>query len=200
MAAVLTQAAESFGLEWTPPPCPKRSQLDDWFLGSEHINQPRFSPVPFILEVHDEIWWNRGRHFFLPEHSTPATPFSPPSVVVEVLLETPIQGMRVHLMVRAYAASGQAVTRCSLVVPTQRWCRSYARMLRKWTFLMPPSPRLVSLVPLPKILPRISQQLRSRWRPLGPEWGCWETSLSQHSHFPRLVSLVPLSKILPSNS
>ncbi len=33
MVAMLTRAAESFGLEWRPPPCPEPSRLDDWFLG-----------------------------------------------------------------------------------------------------------------------------------------------------------------------
>lgn len=47
MVIVLAQAAKSIGLEWTPPPSPERSWLDDWFLGAD--------PVPFFLEVHKEL-------------------------------------------------------------------------------------------------------------------------------------------------
>lgn len=34
MAALLARAAMNIVLEWTPPPCTERLQLDDWFLGS----------------------------------------------------------------------------------------------------------------------------------------------------------------------
>ncbi|KAL0199848.1 hypothetical protein M9458_003035, partial [Cirrhinus mrigala] len=45
MAAMLARAAESTGLEYVALPSPKRSWLDDWFLGSECANQPRFRPA-----------------------------------------------------------------------------------------------------------------------------------------------------------
>ncbi|KAL0162349.1 hypothetical protein M9458_041745, partial [Cirrhinus mrigala] len=55
MAAVLAWAAEGIGLEYVAPPSPKRSRLDDWFLGSEHADLPRSTPVPFFPEVHEEL-------------------------------------------------------------------------------------------------------------------------------------------------
>ncbi|KAL0177312.1 hypothetical protein M9458_026206, partial [Cirrhinus mrigala] len=55
MAAVLARATESIGLEYVAPPSPKRSRLDDWFLGSECADLPRSTPVPFFPEVHEEL-------------------------------------------------------------------------------------------------------------------------------------------------
>ncbi|KAI2645254.1 Gag-Pro-Pol polyprotein [Labeo rohita] len=55
IAAVLARAAESIGLEYVAPPSPKRSRLDDWFLGSERVDVPRSALVPFFLEVHEEL-------------------------------------------------------------------------------------------------------------------------------------------------
>lgn len=34
LTAMLARAAASIELEWIPPPCSERSQLDDWYLGS----------------------------------------------------------------------------------------------------------------------------------------------------------------------
>lgn len=39
LAAILAWAFVSIWLEWNPPTCPKRLQLDDWYL----------APVPFFL-------------------------------------------------------------------------------------------------------------------------------------------------------
>lgn len=55
LAAILARATMNIGLEWNPQPCPKNSQLDDWYLGSELDSQPRPAPVPFIPEVHEEL-------------------------------------------------------------------------------------------------------------------------------------------------
>lgn len=52
MVAMLTQAAESIRLEWTPPSCSEHSRLDDWFRESERNTQPCSTPVPFFPEVH----------------------------------------------------------------------------------------------------------------------------------------------------
>ncbi len=42
------------GLHYRPPPSPERSRLDDWFLGAQaERRQP--PPVPFFLEVHEEV-------------------------------------------------------------------------------------------------------------------------------------------------
>ncbi len=43
------------GLEVNRPPCPEPSRLDDWFLGAGRSSQPRSAPVPFFLEVHEEL-------------------------------------------------------------------------------------------------------------------------------------------------
>ncbi|KAL0203247.1 hypothetical protein M9458_001265, partial [Cirrhinus mrigala] len=43
------------GLEYVALASPKRSRLDDWFLGSERADQPCSAPVPFFLEVHEEL-------------------------------------------------------------------------------------------------------------------------------------------------
>ncbi len=55
MVAMLARAAESVGLEWTPPPCPEPSRLDDWFLGVARAGSQGPTPVPFFSEVHDEL-------------------------------------------------------------------------------------------------------------------------------------------------
>lgn len=43
------------GLEWIPPPYSECSQLEDWFLGSEHHSQQQSTPVLFFQEVHEEL-------------------------------------------------------------------------------------------------------------------------------------------------
>lgn len=40
---------------WSPPPCPKCSRLDDWFVRAGHAEQQPPVPVPFFLEVHEEV-------------------------------------------------------------------------------------------------------------------------------------------------
>ena len=55
MAAMLARAAASVGLVWNPPPCPKPSRLDDWYLGAGRAGSQRAAPVPFFPEVHDEV-------------------------------------------------------------------------------------------------------------------------------------------------
>ncbi len=55
MVAMLARAAESVGLEWRPPPCPKPSRLDNWFLGVARAGSQGPIPVPFFPEVHDEL-------------------------------------------------------------------------------------------------------------------------------------------------
>ncbi len=37
------------------PPSPEPSCLDDWFLGAGRDSQPCSAPVPFFLEVHEEL-------------------------------------------------------------------------------------------------------------------------------------------------
>ncbi len=51
---MLSQAAESVGLHWRPPPSPERSRLDDWFLGAQ-ADRRQPPPVPFFPEVHEEV-------------------------------------------------------------------------------------------------------------------------------------------------
>ncbi|KAI2645082.1 ORF V: Enzymatic polyprotein [Labeo rohita] len=55
MAAMLSRAAVSVGLEWNPPPCPEPSWLDDWFLGAARAGSQLPAPVPFFPEVHEEV-------------------------------------------------------------------------------------------------------------------------------------------------
>ncbi len=54
LTAMLSRAAESFGLHYRRPPSPERSRLDDWFLRAQaERRQP--PPVPFFPEVHEEV-------------------------------------------------------------------------------------------------------------------------------------------------
>ncbi len=55
LAAMLARAAVSIGLEVNRPPSPEPSLLDDWFLGAGRGSLPRSAPVPFFLEVHEEL-------------------------------------------------------------------------------------------------------------------------------------------------
>ncbi len=55
MMAMLSRAAERVGLEWRPPPCPKSSGLDDWFLGVLSTGSQHPAPVPLFPEVHGEL-------------------------------------------------------------------------------------------------------------------------------------------------
>ncbi|KAG1951020.1 hypothetical protein F2P79_011251 [Pimephales promelas] len=55
MTAMLSRAAASIGLEWNPLPCPVRSLLDDWFLGAAAAAKPQPTPIPFFLELHEEL-------------------------------------------------------------------------------------------------------------------------------------------------
>ncbi len=55
MVAMLARAAESVGLEWRPPPCPKPSRLDYLFLGVVRAGSQGPTPGPFFPEVHDEL-------------------------------------------------------------------------------------------------------------------------------------------------
>lgn len=55
MTAMLSRSFESVGLEWRPPPCPKPSRLDDWYLGADHADYQCPAPVPFFPEVHKEV-------------------------------------------------------------------------------------------------------------------------------------------------
>ncbi len=55
MVDMLARATESVGLEWRPPPCPEPSKLDDWFLGVARAGSQGPTPVPFFLEVHDQL-------------------------------------------------------------------------------------------------------------------------------------------------
>ncbi len=48
MAAMLSRAAASVGLEWNPPPCPEPSRLDDWFLGVARAGSQRSAPSTFL--------------------------------------------------------------------------------------------------------------------------------------------------------
>lgn len=50
LAAMLALSSTNLGSEWNPPPCPKHSWLDDWFLGSEHRRQLCFAPSSFLPE------------------------------------------------------------------------------------------------------------------------------------------------------
>ncbi len=52
LTAMLARAAVSIGLEM---PSPESSRLDDWFLGAGRGSQPSSAPVPFFLEVHEEL-------------------------------------------------------------------------------------------------------------------------------------------------
>ncbi len=54
LTAMLSQAAESIGLHYRPPPSPERSRLDDWFLGAQ-VERRQPPPVPFFPEVHEEV-------------------------------------------------------------------------------------------------------------------------------------------------
>ncbi len=55
LTAMLARAAVSIGLEVNGMPSPEPSRLDDWFLGVGRGSQPRSAPVPFFLEVHEEL-------------------------------------------------------------------------------------------------------------------------------------------------
>lgn len=53
--AMLSRFAESVVLEWRPPPCPKHSRLDDWYLGADHADYQCPAPVLFFPDVHEEV-------------------------------------------------------------------------------------------------------------------------------------------------
>ncbi len=55
LTAMLVWAAVSIGLEVNRPPSPEPSRLDDCFFGAGRCSQPRSTPVPFFLEVHEEL-------------------------------------------------------------------------------------------------------------------------------------------------
>ncbi|XP_056091126.1 uncharacterized protein LOC130070670 [Rhinichthys klamathensis goyatoka] len=55
MTAMLSRAPACIRLEWTPPPCPERSRLDDWFLGAAAGSRLQPAPIPFFPDVHDEV-------------------------------------------------------------------------------------------------------------------------------------------------
>ena len=55
LTAMLSRAAAAIGLEWSPPPDPVRSRLDDWFLGAAADIRRRPTPIPFFPEVHEEV-------------------------------------------------------------------------------------------------------------------------------------------------
>ncbi len=55
LMAMLARASVSIGLEVNRLPSPEPSRLDDWFLGAGHSSQPRFPPLPFFPEVHEEL-------------------------------------------------------------------------------------------------------------------------------------------------
>ncbi len=55
LMAMLARAAVSIGLEVNRLPSPEPSRLNDWFLGAGRGSQPRFAPVPFFPEVHEEL-------------------------------------------------------------------------------------------------------------------------------------------------
>ncbi len=55
LTAMLARAAVSIGLEVNGMPSPEPSRLNDWFLGVGRGSQPRSAPVPFFLEVHEEL-------------------------------------------------------------------------------------------------------------------------------------------------
>lgn len=55
MAAMLSQAPERVELKWKSPPHPEPSRLEDWFLGVARAGSQHPAPVPFFLEVHDEL-------------------------------------------------------------------------------------------------------------------------------------------------
>ncbi|CAM4683888.1 unnamed protein product [Leuciscus chuanchicus] len=55
LTAMLSRAAAAIGIEWSPPPDPVRSRLDDWFLGAAADTRRRPTPIPFFPEVHEEV-------------------------------------------------------------------------------------------------------------------------------------------------
>ncbi|XDV16040.1 hypothetical protein PO909_015922 [Leuciscus waleckii] len=55
LTAMLSRAAAAIGLEWSPPPGPVRSRLDDWFLGAAADPRRRPTPMPFFPDVHEEV-------------------------------------------------------------------------------------------------------------------------------------------------
>ncbi len=79
LTAMLSWAAESIGLHWRPPPSPKRSRLDDWFLGAR-ADRRQPSQIPFFLEVHEEVTRSWRAACFLPETELVLLPSSLPSM------------------------------------------------------------------------------------------------------------------------
>lgn len=55
LTVMLSWASESIGLMWKPPPCPEYLKLDDWSLLVPHTDHQHPSPVPFFLDVHEEV-------------------------------------------------------------------------------------------------------------------------------------------------
>ncbi|CAM4271794.1 unnamed protein product [Leuciscus chuanchicus] len=55
LTAMLSRAAAAIGLEWSPPPGPVHSRLDDWFLDAAANPRQRPTPMPFFLDVHKEV-------------------------------------------------------------------------------------------------------------------------------------------------
>ncbi len=62
LTAKLSRAAESVELHWRPPPSPERLRLDGCFLGAQADGRQPL-PVPFFLEVHEEVTRSWRAHF-----------------------------------------------------------------------------------------------------------------------------------------
>ncbi len=127
MTAMLSRAAERVGLEWTKPPCPEPSRLDDWFLGVNCAGSQHPAPDASLPDVHEELT-GRGRHLLLPETDLLTPPPSPPSVVqLGVYGGPPLVERSVAMQVCPYTLSTGQGKPCLLF----RACRYSSGLLRR---------------------------------------------------------------------
>ncbi len=107
LTAILSRAAESVGLHWRPPPSPKCSRLDDWFLGAQadHRQSPQ---VPFFPEVHEEVTSSWRAPFSAQNRASASSVLT--ALDGEVAKESRARGFSSVSMAEAYTAAGQAAS------------------------------------------------------------------------------------------
>lgn len=85
MTDMLFHAVERVGLEWRPPLCPEPLRL-----GAAHAASQRPTPVPFFLEVHEEVTRSWKAPFFAINQSGSSSPLTTlDGGVVKVYTEIP---------------------------------------------------------------------------------------------------------------
>ncbi|CAM4734286.1 unnamed protein product [Leuciscus chuanchicus] len=154
LTAMLSRAAAAIGLEWSPPPGPVRSRLDDWFLGAAADPRQRPTPIPFFPDVHEEVSRSWKAPLSSRDRSTASSAFPPldqgavkgytgvPQVERSVAMQLCPQSASSHgdpkhpskacrfsstLVAKAYRAAGQAASSLHAMATLQVY---QAQMLR----------------------------------------------------------------------